>query len=215
MPEKEQKKMRLTDDGELVDLDTLLEEASKPESKVQPIYCTNCGVGNLSDAKYCRSCGKALALQELKNPPRSRLSSPSPELETSGKRKNEEFYDSVPAMQMQGRPTVAWVAALRLWTMILMAGVIVCSFVFGVSWAIIPTLIAWFLVEAVRTEGSKKGMGFTSFWAELVTSGVMAGASIVAFIFDARNNTSWAVIPIMIAWFLVSAVRSEHLSLDK
>lgn len=212
MPEKEQKKMRLTDDGELVDLDTLLEEASKPESKVQPIYCTNCGVGNPGDAKYCRSCGKALALQELKNPPpRSRLSSPSPELETLGKRKNEEFYDSVPMMQMQGRPAVAWQSALRLWTMLMMSGVIVCSFVFNSSWAIIPTLIAWFLVEAVRTEGTKKGMGFTSFWAEMTTGGVMAGASIVAFVF----NSAWAVIPIMIAWFLVSAVRSEYLSLDK
>jgi hypothetical protein len=224
MPGKEQKKMRLTDDGEIVDLNTLLQEDNETEdsheTQAQPIYCTNCGAGNLSDAKYCRACGKALALQEMKTPPppppaRPRMVPPAPRMAmdameplASIKRKNEDFYE--PQMMMQGRPPAAWASALRFWTMLMMGSVLVCSFVFNVSWAIIPTLIAWFLVESVRGDKSHQ-LNFTSFWSEAVTAGVMAAAAILAFVFEYSRSTSWAVIPIMIAWFLVTAVRSDSL----
>jgi hypothetical protein len=211
--------MRLTDDGELADLDTLLSEdeaeatTGQSGAQLQPIYCTNCGTANLGDAKYCRSCGKALALQEMKNPPPARKTSASRQEDRAPlpgvKRKNEEYYET--AMQPEARSGVAWLAALRFWTMLMLGGVIVTALVIngGASaWVLIPTLIAWFLVEAVRGDGHRN-MGFSAFWAEMLTSVMMASASIVAIVLNG-GQSAWAIIPIMIAWFLVSAVRSDR-----
>jgi hypothetical protein len=212
MSNKPQKKMQLTDDGEIADLDSLLQRADAPEAQTQsqPIYCTNCGTANIHDAKYCRACGKALALQEVRTPPPAppsrREPAPSayrPAPTLNEKRKNEFMQ----ALQTNERPAAAWMAGLRLWTMLMLGSVLVTSFIFDVSWAIIPTLIAWFLVEAVRTE---RKLNFASFWSEILTTSVMAGASVMSFVFheSRAGGTAWAVIPIMIAWFLVSAVRS-------
>ncbi len=202
---KPERRTILSEDGELQDLDSLLNE---PESSAEPLYCTRCGTPNAPEANYCRKCGKSMQEQAIFN-------AEMPRMESKPKRKNDHEHniniqvgrERYTEAAIQPNVMNFWGMVQRLIMLVFVAGMVITSFApiegsnsAGVS---LFVLLAWFLVEAVRGDKNRRA-NFFSAMAEGVTMVFVSGMVITAL---ATQNGVLAL-PILLAWFLVEAVRS-------
>lgn len=174
------RRINLEADGELPELI----EAEAGEL----LYCTQCGTINPANARFCRKCGYSLeeqeadvvGLQDLVRAKQKKAQSP------------ERPHSPLAAVILQVITlfSVAWLGLMALTT--------------NQAPALIPIVLAWFLVEAVRN-GSKKGV--TPERAVVGAFTVAATALLgVAALFYGQGGV---IIMLMLGWFLIEAVRSS------
>lgn len=197
---KSQRRAILTEDGELRDLDSLLNE---PQPGQEPQYCTRCGTENLPEANFCRKCGKSLEAEAV----------PAIPVPMVGKPKRKHVLQDVEEHQTQSAVQSAaemniFAALTRLITMVFVAGMVVTSMIpFGdhesSPASALFVLLAWFLVEAVRSDKMRRATVATMI-LEAGTMVFIAGMVITSFVFGTRAIS----LVILLAWFLVEAVRS-------
>ncbi len=175
-----QRRARLGDDGELPELI----EAQAGEL----LYCTQCGTVNPADARFCRKCGHSLEEQEA--------DMVGLESYREGKRKH--------AQQAEKRHSAAGAAVLQIMTMLSVAGVGITALVMGQGAALIPIVLAWFLIEAVRSS-SEKVMTADRVVLGIFTVLLVSGLGITALVM----SQGAAIILLMLGWFLIEAIRSH------
>lgn len=208
---KPERRTVLGEDGEIRDLDSLLNEpdAQAPDGhqhdEHESLYCIRCGAANPSDASYCARCGKALVDPGL----------PADEMKQKRKRDLGPMpMPMAPWAQMAGKPAGAfdfnfWGMISRLVMLTYVAGMVITSLIpfHGANNATMAifVLLAWFLVEAVRHEKHNR-MNLWSMIIEVVTMTFVTGMVITSFVFNAGGIG----LIVLLAWFLTEAVRSEH-----
>jgi ribosomal protein L40E len=85
----------------------------------------------------------------------------------------------------------------------LVAGIVITSMIFGSPWVAPFALLFWFLTEAVHS-GNNRGMSIPTGLSLAFMTLIVAGVVIPSFIFD----SAWIAIPTLVFWFLMNAVRS-------
>jgi hypothetical protein len=219
----------LGEDGEIQDLDSLLNDsaASNSEPQASPerdsapsratqgesIYCVRCGTANVYDASYCARCGKVLVepgVQAAVNVP-----SNDQEAVRKSKRDWQSATEADPTagaqfdLRMQHRmssPTNSqfnvWAVASRAITLTFMAGMVISSLAFDAAWMGILALIAWLLVEIAQHQHVKT---LTSMITEAITLVFVSGIVIASMAFGGWSMAIGAIA--LIAWLLVEIVR--------
>lgn len=227
------KKMRLSSEGELNEvesLDSLIENAHEPEApgqsqgRTQAIYCTQCGSGNPGDSKYCRTCGSALALQVAPATGTARKAesskaadradkyapyrSPAPHMaESLEKRKNDQLEFNFGRRGTTTKAEMTFFAAiLRIVTMVMTTGMVICSVVAGFPLIALPVLIAMIAVEGIRS--GNRQVSFFRMISDIVTMIMVTGMVITSF-FVSGGSGSWISIPILILWIAIEGIRSD------
>ncbi|MHB8624883.1 MAG: zinc-ribbon domain-containing protein [Aggregatilineales bacterium] len=212
---KPERRTVLGEDGEIRDLDSLLNEpdaeSSAEHAEHESLYCTRCGAANPPDASYCARCGKALIEPGL----------PSDEMKRKRKRDMGPLPDYLPVpmrMPMAPMPGMAsqpgaagefnfWGMISRLVMLTFVAGMVITSMIpfHGQNNAAMAifALLAWFLVEAVR-QGKHNRMNMWSMIIEVVTLTFVTGMVITSFVF----NVGTLGLVVLVAWFLTEAVRN-------
>jgi hypothetical protein len=198
--DRKPERLQVSTDGELPDLDALIsDQGSQPEAA--PIYCTQCGTANIAHATYCRKCGQALALQEIRHQPRL------PPVEAAFKRKNEALAE-LSALKPGPEATNLWGMVLRVSTMLWIAGMIITALVVNAgnsAWVAIPVALAWIIVEAVR--GPK--VARISLW-DMISSNVtalFAAGMVITSLVVGGGSSAWVSLPILLIWASVEAIR--------
>ncbi len=199
---KPQRRTMLTGDGELRDLDSLLNE---PAPNREPIYCTRCGTENEPESNFCRKCGKSLEVEAV----------PAAPVPLIGKTKRKHDLQSIEDHQTQSAVQPAaemniFAAVTRLITMVFVAGMVITSIIpfhdhESSPAAAVFILIAWVLVEAVRSEKMRRATVATMI-LEAGTMIFVTGMVTTSFVFGAPAVSIF----ILIAWLLIEAVRSER-----
>jgi ribosomal protein L40E len=173
------RRINLEADGELPELI----EAEAGEL----LYCTQCGAINPANARFCRKCGHSLEEQEADVIGLQDL--------VRAKRKKAQ------ASERPHSPLASVI--LQVITLLSVAWLGLTALVMDQVSALIPIVLAWFLVEAVRND-SKKGIT-----PERAVVGVLTAAAAAllrtAALFYGQGG---AIILLMLGWFLTEAVRS-------
>lgn len=189
MATPERKRKILNEDGEL------REALEAAHADAEPIYCTRCGTPNPADSRYCRKCGRSLEEQEAEMmgiPGRDAL-----------KAKNEARMARLAVGDEQAGRSAALV---QIWTMILVAAMTIVSISTPFAQAaVVPILLAWFLVEGIRN-GYRTRMTPYLARVNILTTLFVTVITIVAV------STPFAVaatVPIMLIWFLIEGIRGN------
>lgn len=181
-PDMSDRKWRaqLGDDGELPEL--IEQEAS------EPLYCTQCGTLNPSNARFCHKCGYSLEEQaaDIVGLPAS----------AQAKRKKEQM------VERQHHALAS--AILQIVTMISLVGLGMVALVMEQSEALIPIVLAWFLTEATR-QSSKRGVTIERAFVGVFTVLLVGALGASALVFGHGD----AIILLMLAWFLIESVRAR------
>ena len=193
---------RLSSDGELPDLDTLLDSADEqPPENESLAYCIHCGSANPGHARYCAKCGQALLDADAFNAGRekvkrtSRLQAESePDLPT---------HASAPQSRSWGL-SYAFTAITRLGAIAAMTLMTLFS---DSRWLIFLPLLTGFLVEAVR--GHKRytenmGSALVEFVTAMAVTGLYAA---LLYATSGGLGTVGLLSLIMLFWFLIEALR--------
>ncbi len=219
----------LGEDGEIQDLDSLLNDSAAPEASPEheaaptrvpqgeSIYCVRCGTANVYDASYCARCGKALV--EPGVPAAAHSASGDREAVRKTKRDWQPVIDldAMPgprfARQRQLNSAAGefniWAMISRIVMLTFMTGMVISSVaIHGGSnaWIGVLALVAWFLVEAVQS-GKRHLATMVSMITEVVTMTFVSGIVIAAIAVSGGSN-AWLGLIALVAWFLVEAVRS-------
>ncbi len=150
------------------------------------LYCTQCGTLNSSDARFCRKCGCSLEEQEADVVGLADL------VRARRKKAQANEHPHSPAA----------LVTLQVVTMLSLVWLMLVALSTDQSAALIPIVLAWFLVEAVRS--SKKIFTAGQAVVGVLTVLMLALTGTLALI-------SWqigAVVLVMLVWFLIEAVRS-------
>ncbi len=182
-------------DGEIQDLDSLLQVS---EQDPEPVFCVRCGTANAPDSNYCRKCGTPMEQSQTEGGGR--------------KRKMEELSEPRPSLAPESARASGmsiFAAISQLATFLFIAGIAISAItIHGANnaWIAVPTMISLFLVEAVRS-GKRHRANAASMITEIGTLIFVSGMAITALAVGGGGN-SWMVVPILIFWFLIEAVRS-------
>jgi len=202
--------MRLSADGEIPDLDTLLESASENEAANDHApetlaYCIHCGSANPDHARYCAKCGQPLIDADALN---------------RGREKSKRFVteQAQPTPSMAYRPLPAPVLQSKNWGMayavaaIARLGAIAAmsfmTFFSSERSLFFLPLVAGFLVEAVRN-GKRHTETAGSALVEMTTVGVVIGLYATA-LYTGSVYWSWGQLGmqalLLLFWFLIEAI---------
>jgi ribosomal protein L40E len=171
---------QLSDDGELPDL--IEQEAG------EPLYCTQCGALNSSQARFCHKCGHSLEEQAADVVGLSALVQ-------AGRKK---------AQSAERRHNALASALLQIVSMAGLTGLGAAALVMDQSAALIPIVLAWFLTEVVR-QSSGKGVTVERALVGGFTVLLVASLGVTALIMGQGG----ALVLLMIGWFLIEAVRAN------
>ncbi len=189
----------LSEDGELRDVDED-SGASQPE----PIYCTRCGTANTPDSKYCRKCGLSLEEQEadLLGVPGYDRSRPKSKNDLVEEAVREERMAFAPAGEQRSASAAAVTQILTMLCVAVM-GIVAVTSHFNTA-AIIPIVIGWISVEAIRG-GFHRGLTAAAALTTIFTTIFISVLSIIAV----TSPSGAAIIPLMIAWVVIEALRGH------
>jgi hypothetical protein len=184
----------LGEDGEL-------RQALDADSQAEPIYCTRCGTPNPARARYCRKCGHSLEEQEAEM-----IGLPSKDLRELAKAKNDARQAAARlATHPESERSASSAAVAQVMTMLCVAGMAIAAIVSRrgeAAPAVVPLIIGWFLVEAVRGEGRRRmdpGRAIVTIFTVMIVAGIFIGTVVTG---------QWPVtVPLIIGWFLIEAVR--------
>jgi ribosomal protein L40E len=171
---------QLSDDGELPEL---IEQAAG-----EPLYCTQCGALNPSQARFCHKCGHSLEEQAADVVGLSALVQ-------AGRKK---------AQPAERRHNALASALLQIVSMAGLTGLGAAALVMDQSAALIPIVLAWFLTEVVR-QSSGKGVTVERALVGGFTVLLVASLGVTALIMGQGG----ALVLLMIGWFLIEAVRAN------
>jgi len=171
---------QLSDDGELPEL---IEQAAG-----EPLYCTQCGALNPSQARFCHKCGYSLEEQAADVIGLSAL--------VQAERKK--------AQSAERRHNALASALLQIVSMVGLTGLGAAALVMNQSAALIPIVLAWFLTETVR-QSSGKGVTVERALVGGFTVLLVASLGVTALIMGQGG----ALVLLMIGWFLIEAVRAN------
>ena len=171
---------QLSDDGELPEL---IEQAAG-----EPLYCTQCGALNPSQARFCHKCGHSLEEQAADVVGLSALVQ-------AGRKK---------AQPAERRHNALASALLQIVSMAGLTGLGAAALVMDQSAPLIPIVLAWFLTEVVR-QSSGKGVTVERALVGGFTVLLVASLGVTALIMGQGG----ALVLLMIGWFLIEAVRAN------
>jgi len=171
---------QLSDDGELPEL---IEQAAG-----EPLYCTQCGALNASQARFCHKCGYSLEEQAADVIGLSALMQAERKKAQSAERRHNALAS----------------ALLQIISMVSLTGLGAAALIMNQSAALIPIVLAWFLTEAVR-QSSGKGVTAERALIGIFTVLLVASLGVTALIMGQGG----ALVLLMIGWFLIEAVRAH------
>jgi hypothetical protein len=171
---------QLSDDGELPDL--IVQEAG------EPLYCTQCGALNPSQARFCHKCGYSLEEQAADIVGLSALMQAGRKKARSAERQRNALAS----------------ALLQIISMASLTGLGAAALVMNQSAALIPIVLAWFLTEVVRQSGSKD-VTVERALVGIFTVLLVASLGVTALVMGQGS----ALILLMVGWFLIEAVRAN------
>ena len=205
---------RLSSDGELPDLDSLLDSAHDSDPAAEALaYCIYCGSANPHNASFCARCGKPLVDPDAFNVGRkSKRSDPfqsaaSPDLRSE---MPAAFAPQMAPMTWKsGSQAARWNFAAVFATLVRLgcvAGMLFMTMFSQSSGLLWAPLLAGFLIEAVRS-GKRHMETFGSALIEIVTAGIVTGVY-ATLLFASHGLSAWWTLLVLLFWFLVEAVRS-------
>jgi len=198
------KRTILTEDGELRDV-------ADSQSEEELVYCNKCGTANAANATFCRKCGRSLVEQEAAM---MGVSSRGGAKSKHDRLAAEDYdVDETPTYRRPPAPAASAVseasaAVMQIFTLLSVAGMSITALVIdrgANAWILIPILVVWFLVEAVRGESRRHispASAVSHIFMMLFVTGLVVTATVIGL-----GANAWVSIPILIVWFLVEAVR--------
>ncbi|MBO9308242.1 MAG: zinc ribbon domain-containing protein [Chloroflexi bacterium] len=173
-------RVQLSDDGELPEL--IEHEAG------EPLYCTQCGALNPSQARFCHKCGYSLEEQAADVAGLPALVQAKRKKAKSAERRHNAFASTL----------------LQIVSMASLIGLGAAALVTNQSAALISVMLAWFLTEVVR-QSSDKGVTVERALVGIFTVLLVTGLGVTALVMGQGS----ALIFLMIGWFLVEIVRAN------